>query len=358
MQSERPYFESRCELRDACYPPIAYCAIRALSNGNGSKWNLSSGEWRLVVSIALLQCLGVFLLVLRLPSLRDRIMAAIAVILSPALICSMLRGNPSGWTIFFVFVFLAWYRSDSPAKRIAAALALGMATSLKISPCVFGVLYVSDGLKAGWRFPWKEICIAALSAVALTFLPFHAFGGFSAVAQWMKNASANAAFYAADNPLWGFAAFANHIIDSKYMYLPCAVPFAWTTRILALLLVVLGVAAERIEHRLLYIGAAMAFITYHDYGGAYLIPAFIAWLRAGGDDGSAHGGVWLLLECVAWFLILTPLQIPNPCHDGSLNGMLQNEFLFVLIASTLISQWGGPLDLCSDSRQVVTPRGM
>ena len=51
----------------------------------------------------------------------------------------------------------------------------------------------------------------------------------------------------------------------------------------------------------------MAFLTHHDYGGAYLIPAFVVWLRGFDEAHGVHLGVCSLLEAVAWFLILTPL---------------------------------------------------
>ena len=44
MMSERPYSVPGIALRDACYPPVAYCAVRALSTDRGEGWRLSSGE--------------------------------------------------------------------------------------------------------------------------------------------------------------------------------------------------------------------------------------------------------------------------------------------------------------------------
>ena len=147
-------------------------------------------------------------------------------------------------------------------------------TSLKVAPCLFGVLYLADAVSRR-RMPWAEVVVSATSALVLVFVPFLFFGGVGEIPQWL----ANAEFYSSDNPLWGFAALANHIVDSKVLALPCIGRFALATRILA---------------------AALA--------------------------GAA------LLEAAAWFLILTPMQIPNPCFSGSLNGMLQNEALLLLLA--------------------------
>jgi len=211
-----------------------------------------------------------------------------------------------------------------------AAVALGVATALKLTPCLFGVLYLSEAASRSWRIPWRDVFISALVAIVLVFLPFLFFGGVHDIPNWISNAGANAAFYSVDNPLWGLAAFANHVIDSKEVALPSIGLYALGTRILAAVLVFLALVARNEYLRLLCIGAAMAFLTHHDYGGAYLIPAFVAWLR---DVDGIKKSVYPLLEALAWFVILTPLQIPNPFYVGTLNTMLQNESLFVLLAS-------------------------
>ena len=336
MESDMPYRPTAAKARDACYPPIAYIAARALVNDRGQKWNLSYGEKRLVASIIVLQLFGALLLVRGLPCFGVRLAAVLAIIMSPACICTMLRGNPSGWAFALVCVFLFWYRSESRAKRMVAALSLGAATSLKIAPCLFGVLYLAEITSMPRRIPWPEIIVSALSAVSMTFLPFFFLGGFAAIPHWISNASANAEFYSVDNPLWGLAALANNVIDSKELSLPCIGRFAWATRAIAVVLAVAAVFVRTDYRRLLFIGAAMAFLTHHDYGGAYLFPAFVAWLCGVGDSSGRCGGVLLLLEAVAWFVILTPLQIPNPCYAGSLNVMLQNEFLLVLLLVALV----------------------
>ena len=336
MTSASPYSAPSVALRDACYPPIAYCAVKALATDRGHQWSLSGGEVRLVLSLLVMQCIGAVMLVRKIPQRRWRFIAAAAILLSPACICTLLRGNPVGWAFALVCLFLCWYRSENFVKRIAAAVALGAATALKLSPCLFGCLYLSKGLfSAGW-IPWKEVLVAACSAVLLIFLPFLAFGGIESILPWMSNADANATFYSVDNPLWGVAALANHLIDSKEVALPCIGRFAWATRALAAVLIILGVSVRNDYRRLLYVGAAMAYVTHHDYGGVYLLPAFVVWLRESGDSRGRFGGVLLLLETVAWFFILTPFQIPNPCISGSLNAMLQNEFLFVLLAVSFV----------------------
>jgi len=180
-----------------------------------------------------------------------------------------------------------------------------------------------------------EICVAAISALLMIFLPFAFFGGFAAASQWISNALSNAAFYSSHLPMWGAVPFANHFIDSNELVLPSIRLFAAATQMLAVCMLVLCVCARRDYRRLLYIGSALAFMTHHDYGGAYLIPAFVAWL---GETHVQRSGLQILLEASSWFLLLTPLQIPTPFMSGTLNAMLQNESLFVLIVASFFSQ--------------------
>lgn len=333
MQCERPYEpKTVVNPRDACYPPIAYYAVGALASDRGEKWRLAQGERRLVVSILLLELLGALMLARRIPSWRTRAAVVLAILASPACICTVLRGNPSGWAFALVCVFICWHESESRAKRVAAALALGAATALKIAPCLFGLLYLDGVFRAPRRLRWGEISVAAVSAVIFVFVPFLFYGGVAAIPHWIDNARANAEFYSRDNPLWGLVAFANHIIDSPESALPYAWAYAMATRLLAAVLALASLAPVERYRRLLFVGAAMALITHHDYGGAYLVPAFVAWI-VDVPGARRNAGVVLLLEAVAWFFIMTPLQIPNPCHSGTLNTMLQNESLFVLLAS-------------------------
>ena len=157
IDSEMPYEPRDIELHDACYPPIAYLAVNSIASDSGVKWRLSVGEKRLLASIFLLQCIGIFLLVRSMRSPAMRVLAAVAAIMSPACICPLLRGNPSGWAFAMICVFLCWYRSESGLKRLVAALSLGAATALKISPCIFGVLYLSEFAEGRRRLPVAEI---------------------------------------------------------------------------------------------------------------------------------------------------------------------------------------------------------
>ena len=335
MNSASPYAAPSVELKDACYPAIAYCALKAVANDVGRGWQLAGGEAALLASLFVAQLLGLLLLARAIPRTRGRTAAALALAFSSTCICTVLRGNPSGWAFALVCVFVSWYRSERAVLRTLAAVSLGAATSLKMTPCLFGCLYLSDAFSSPRRIPWKEIAIAAASAILLTFLPFGLFGGFCEIRHWLFNALANADFYSSHVPMWGFIPFANQFIDSKEAVLPSIYLFAAATRVFAVAMVAFALAAKDDYRRVLYIGAAMAFLTHHDYGGAYLIPAFVVWMC---DGDATTSGVRLLLEAAAWFLVLTPLQMPCPFFSGTLNAMLQNECLFVLLAASLFSK--------------------
>ena len=328
-----PYSAPPVELKDACYPAIAYCALKTVANDVGHGWQLSKGESTLLTSLFVAQILGLLLLVRPIPRTMGRAVAALALSFSSACICTLLRGNPSGWAFALVCVFVAWYRSESAVLRTLAAVSLGAATSLKLTPCLFGCLYLSDAFSSPRRIPWMEIAVAAASAMLLTVMPFGLFGGFCEIPQWLCNALANASFYSSNVPMWGFIPFANQFIDSKEAVLPSIHLFAAATRVFAVVMLAFALAVKDNYRRMLYIGAVMAFLTHHDYGGAYLIPAFVVWLC---DSDAPASGVQLLLEAVAWFVIFTPLQFPCPFFSGTLNVMLQNECLFVLLAASAV----------------------
>lgn len=336
MQSRRPYEPEGIHAHDACYPPIAYCAVSALVSDRGWKWKLTCGEKQFLASIFVMQALAALLLVRRFQNKSLRVAMVCVIIMSPGCICSVLRGNPSGWAFALVCAFLAWYQSENRLLRVIAAMALGMATALKIAPCLFGVLYLSDVFRKPRRIPVLEILLAGSAAALLVFVPFFFWGGTDSIAQWMANARANAAFYSVRWPIWGFVGFANHFLDSSELVLPSAFWFAAVTRIFSGVLVVMSLLARRTYLKLLFIGSALAFTTHHDYGGAYLLPAFIAWLDASEAVQGGDSGLGLLLEAVAWTVIVTPLQVPNPCRPGTMNALLQNEFLFVLLISAFV----------------------
>ncbi len=325
MKSSSPYLPDEIKGKDACYPPIAYLLVKSLSFDMGKGWKPSNGELRLLASLFLTQVLAVILLSRRLGRLRW--VAVSVAVLSPVFLSSLFRLNPSGWAFALVCVFVCWYNSASASKRIAAACALGLATALKITPCVFGVLYVAESPLRPRDWDWRSILLSAGAAVLLVFLPFAFFGGFDSIINLINNAQANSLYYSKDGPMWGFVDIVNRFCDSRSFPRLMDVA-AWATRGLAVVLIASACFVQGTYRKLLFTGAAMAFLAHHDYGGAYLLPALFSWLCE--EEQVSISALSRLLEAIAWFLIMTPLQFPS-IGEGSLNSALQGESLFLLL---------------------------
>ncbi len=329
ITSPHPYSPESVSAKDACYPAIANLIVQTLSTDKGIGWMPSRGEFRILVSLFLAQLAAVVMLSRWLNG--NRWLIVFSVMLSPALLSSLCRANPSGWSFALVGMFLCWYDSVCSTRRTAAALALGLATALKLTPCIWGVLYIAEAPFRPREWRWREMFVAACSAIVLIFLPFAFFGGFSSIPDFVGNAMAQAQYYSRDNPMWGFVDFVNRF--AEVYALPGAVDIAaWMTRLLAVIIVVSACFATEKYKRLLFIGSAMAFLVHHDYGGAYLIPAFFAWLTC---ENSERSRLVVILESVAWFLMLTPFQIPDFASPYSINQALQNESLLLLLAVSL-----------------------
>lgn len=329
ITSPSPYSPTDASARDACYPAIANLFVRSLTTDKGIGWNPSYGEVRFLVSLFLAQLVAVVMLSRWLQG--NRWLTVVAVMLSPALLSSLYRANPSGWSFALVGIFVCWYDSVTPTKRVAAAAALGLATALKLTPCIWGVLYIAEAPLCPREWRWREIFVASCSALVLVFLPFAFFGGFASIPDFLGNAMAQAQYYSKDNPMWGFVDLVNRF--SEVYAIPGAVDIAaWMTRLLSVVLVVSSCFAVEKYKKLLFLGSAMAFLVYHDYGGAYLIPAFFAWIT---NKHSEHSRLVIMMEAVAWFLMLTPFQIPDFSSPYSINQALQNESLFLLLVVSL-----------------------
>lgn len=328
LLSEKPYSPDGVKSLDACYPPISYCLVNMLASDVGQGWNMSPGEKRLVLSLLVLQIIGISFLVCWIPDPVPRVVTTIAILLSPACLFPLASGNPTGWAFAFVCVFLALHKSSSFPLRILAAISLGLATSLKLTPCLFGCLYLADARNGLQTLQWREIMVAAFSAIILIFVPFAFFGGFASISQWMSNALANTSYYCKDHPMWGFAPFVGRLVSLETLSESLTGPAVLATRITAVALVAVSIVVKDGYRRLLYIGSAMAFLVFHEYGGAYLMPAFVAWLCT---VNAKRVCVKTLLEAIAWFLIATPLQLPEPFTTDTINQSLQNESLFLLL---------------------------
>ena len=91
-------------------------------------------------------------------------------------------GNLILYAAGFTLLFLAWFDSSSRWQRCVAAIALALATALKVTPALLGVLYL--GRNARDRIGY--VALAAVAALFFLMVPFLFCGGFFA---WLENAS-------------------------------------------------------------------------------------------------------------------------------------------------------------------------
>ncbi len=91
-------------------------------------------------------------------------------------------GNLILYAAGFTLIFLAWFDSPSRWKRCAAAIALALATALKVTPALLGVLYLGRNTRDRIGY----VALAAVAALFFLIVPFLFCGGLFA---WLENAS-------------------------------------------------------------------------------------------------------------------------------------------------------------------------
>lgn len=86
----------------------------------------------------------------------------------PMLFC-IGRGNNIIFSVIFVALFLMFYNSDNKNLRYLAYIFLGIATSIKIYPGLFGLLVLREGLD---KKDLKETLICVIIGALIFFTPF------------------------------------------------------------------------------------------------------------------------------------------------------------------------------------------
>lgn len=232
------------------------------------------------------------------------------------------RGNPIGVAAACVGVFLAGYRSLRKGVRIVAALALSLATCLKISPVVLGVLYLRE---KDWRgIGWCVVLSSILFAVPWFFVP----EGFSALPVMVENAKGNFMEYARAAEfglvdLWRAVRVALHQ-DCMHLW-PGCLAVARLSQVLGLAAIAYGAWKRR--PLLAVVGMLWAAGNMHYYGALYFLPLFVMEMRA----------VKLKMplgRLALWFVVLCPLQLVVLGHG--VNAILCN---LASVALALTENW-------------------
>lgn len=162
------------------YPPlinIIYEAIGiALEWGHGTftngfeirAYNLGIASYVISVIIAIVITYFIIQRSCRVSKKEALIFFFIVVTSYPMLYC-LDRGNSMMFSVIFIALFLMFYDSKSKNKRYLAFIFLGIATSIKIYPGLFGLLILRDGLN---RRDLKETLICIIICALIFFPPF------------------------------------------------------------------------------------------------------------------------------------------------------------------------------------------
>ena len=274
--------EMRVAQYDRCYPATAIVPMKAFPR----TW---VGAWLWTVCVALV-FVGVLCWI-------ARSWWPILLLGTMPVLFNLERGNPIGVAAACVGVFLAGYRSPSKGVRVVAALALSLATCLKISPVVLGALYLRE---KDWRgIGWCIVFSPVLFVIPWFFVP----EGFSALPVMVENAQGNfmeyvraAEFGLVD--LWRTVRVALHQ-DCMHLW-PGCLAVARISQALGLAAIACGAWKRR--PILAVVGMLWAAGNMHYYGALYLLPLFVMEMQATRFKMSP-------CRLALWIVVLCPLQL-------------------------------------------------
>jgi len=316
LASENVYRPVDCERKDACYPAIAYRLLRGFPS-------TADGERALVCFSAAVLIGGLLLLLCSRFGIRGGYVF-VSVALTEVLLAGPLRGNPSSWAAAAIFVFIVWHDAPNRSRRLIAALALSFAVSLKLTPAIWGILYLRERALEPREWPWVEIISVGIVSLMLLLIPFAGFGGTQAITDWWSNALANAAHYGSLSR-FGFVEIANRYFIENAIATQAAIVMSTLVAIAA----TVAAAFTRTRGRvLLLLGGAMVLLSHHEYGLVYLLPAFAEFVFCG---SLRRAPVLALLESVLWFVIMCPIFLHVELLTRWAFASIQNEAFLLLL---------------------------
>ena len=252
-------------------------------------------------------------------------LACVPLLLSGPFLFACERGNPiwlaAAGTLFFL---LFW---DYPARHVRwlAAMALSIAAAVKVVPAVLGILYLGpvifrfreegpSSLRRSLSTP--TLCVI-FGAIAFVF-PWFFVAGIETFPDWWRACQEHAAHYG-PRTMFGFVGLYRTAMIALNGSWEGTVGFAlaWWVNILcgvgALGYAVWATQRSRYASVLLATsGLLLLSVNMQPYTALYLLPAFFLWLTERPDAPRVNAWKWLFVfvECVAWFVIWTPLQLP------------------------------------------------
>lgn len=252
-------------------------------------------------------------------------LAFVPLLLSGPLLFAGERGNPiwlaAAGTLFFL---LFW---DCPARQVRwlAAMALSIAAAVKVVPAVLGVLYLAPiifrlreegplSLRRSLSTP--TLCVM-LGAIAFVF-PWFFVAGIETFPDWWRACQEHAAYYG-PRTMFGFVGLYRTAMIALHGGWEATVGFElarWAN-------ILCGVAAlgcsvwksQRSRYASVLLATAgllLLSVNMQPYTVLYLLPAFFLWLTERPVESESRIPNWVrvLVECCAWFVIWTPLQLP------------------------------------------------
>lgn len=146
---------------------------------NLSSARLSFGIF--IIIMLLLICFYVIKLYNEKDSILEQILLISVMIFSGPLMFCVQRGNILIISLVFTFIFLNYYDSDNKKYRYISYVALAIASSIKIYPCIFALLLFTKRKKR-----IREIMFLGAMGVILFFTPFFAFNGITSIKDFIN----------------------------------------------------------------------------------------------------------------------------------------------------------------------------
>lgn len=161
---------------DARFPPLAYLFYSFLSCIIPKTIpNSSVSDWHNMYMVILL-CICVACITVSAGKLAGRtwsyaLLISLVFVLSHAFALAEIKaGNSAVYVLALIMLALCLKDSGNPVKRELALILIAIAAGFKMSPAIFGLLYVKEGR-------YKEAVRLVIYGIIAFFVPFAAFGG-------------------------------------------------------------------------------------------------------------------------------------------------------------------------------------
>lgn len=102
-------------------------------------------------------------------SKKEMLLFFIIIITSYPMVYCLDRGNSMLYSVAFIMLFLFFYKSPNKKYRYLSYISLGIATSIKIYPVIFGILILKESIEDK---NYKELIASAVICIVMFFLPF------------------------------------------------------------------------------------------------------------------------------------------------------------------------------------------